>query len=113
MNNEHKLVVDLFPSYIDGLTSSETNLYIEEHLKTCENCKKVLEDMKVKIQEENHTDLNGKKVKYAKKVKRKLKVLGLFIWIILIAVIFLVLDFDRKAIILRSLQSKRKSIFRL
>jgi len=108
MNNEHKLVQDLFPSYIDGLTRLETNKFIDEHIASCEDCKKILENMKSNVQEENHTDLNNKKVKYAKKVSRKLKVLSLLIWIILIIIIVLVLDFDRKAIILRSLQSKRK-----
>jgi len=110
--NEHKLVQDLIPNYIDGLTSLETTQYIEEHLTSCEDCKKILEDMKTKIQDENHTNLNDKKVKYAKKVNRKLRFLKLLIGIILIALIWLVIDFDRKAMILKSLQSKRKSIYR-
>lgn len=107
-NNEHKLVQDLFPSYIDGLTSMETTQYIEEHLESCEECKKVLENMKTKIQDENRTDLKDKKVKYAKKVNRKLRFLSLLIWIVLVVIICLVINFDRKAMILRSLQSKRK-----
>ena len=107
-NNEHKLVQDLFPSYIDGLTSMETTQYIEEHLESCEECKKVLENMKTKIQDENRTDLKDKKVKYAKKVNRKLRFLSLLIWIVLVIIICLVINFDRKAMILRSLQSKRK-----
>ena len=106
--DEHKLVQDLFPSYIDGLTSMETTQYIEEHLESCEECKKVLENMKTKIQDENRTDLKDKKVKYAKKVNRKLRFLSLLIWIVLVVIICLVINFDRKAMILRSLQSKRK-----
>ncbi|MBR2290133.1 MAG: zf-HC2 domain-containing protein [Clostridia bacterium] len=111
--NEHKLVQDLFPSYIDGLTTQETNEYIEEHLETCEECKKILEDMKTKLQEENHTDLNDKKVQYAKKVNKKLKILSLVGWLILIAIVAVVVDFDRKAVILRNLQAMRKSVFGL
>lgn len=109
-NHEHQLVQDLFPSYIDGLTSPETTQYIEEHLTSCQECKNILEEMKTKIQEETHTNLSDKKIQYAKKVNKKLRFLNLLIWIILITVIVLVLDFDRKAIILRNLQSKRKSV---
>lgn len=106
--NEHKLIQDLLPSYIDGLTSEETNNYIEEHISSCKECDKILNEMKSKLQEENHTNLNDSKINYAKKVKRKLNFLGLLIWIFLILIIIIVLDFDRKAIILRNLQSKRK-----
>ncbi|MDD2498630.1 MAG: zf-HC2 domain-containing protein, partial [Desulfitobacteriaceae bacterium] len=30
-----EIIKDLLPSYIDGLTSSESNLQIEEHLNNC------------------------------------------------------------------------------
>lgn len=108
MKNEHKVVQDLFPSYIDGLLALETKEFVEAHISSCEECKKVLEDMKSKIQEENRTSLDNEKIKYAKKVKRKLNFLGLLVWIILIIIIAFTLNFDRKAMILRSLQSKRK-----
>ena len=35
-----KIVQDLLPNYIDGLTNEETNLFIENHLKECSVCKK-------------------------------------------------------------------------
>lgn len=105
-NNNHKIVQDLFPSYIDGLTTSETNEFIEEHIESCEECKKVLNEMKTTLQEENHIDLNDKKIKYAKKISRKLKFLEFLILMILLIIVGLVVDFDRKAIILRDLQSK-------
>lgn len=41
-----EVVRDLFPSYIDELTNEVTNHMIEEHLKECENCRKVLSFMK-------------------------------------------------------------------
>ena len=41
-----ELIQDLFPSYIEGLTSEVSNTMIEEHLAGCEDCKKVLECMK-------------------------------------------------------------------
>lgn len=102
-NNEHKLVQDLFPSYIDGLTTSETNAYIEEHLVNCGKCKKVLEDMKTKIQEENHTDLNDTKVRYAKKVNKRLRILKILILFIIFVIIVFLADFYRKLMILKKL----------
>ncbi len=41
-----EVVQDLFPSYIDGLTSEKTNAVIEEHLAGCEKCSRVLKSMK-------------------------------------------------------------------
>ena len=44
-----KIVQDLLPNYIEKLTDEETNKYIEEHIKECEECKNVLENMKKDI----------------------------------------------------------------
>ena len=41
-----EIVQDLFPSYIEGLTSDKTNTVIEEHLEGCEKCSKVLASMR-------------------------------------------------------------------
>lgn len=41
-----EVVQDLFPSYIEGLTSEKTNAVIEEHLTGCEKCSKVLAAMR-------------------------------------------------------------------
>lgn len=42
----HDIIKDLIPSYIDGMTSEESNRLIEEHVANCPACKKYLEDMK-------------------------------------------------------------------
>ena len=42
---ECKLVQDLLPNYIEKLTSEESNKIIEEHLKECPECRKILENM--------------------------------------------------------------------
>ena len=73
MKKECKIVQDLLPSYVDKLTNEETNQYIEEHLKECKECQKVLENMKSNIEYKEQDD-DRKKVKYFKKYKyRKLK----------------------------------------
>ena len=35
------IVKDLLPGYIDGLTCEETNAEIREHLKGCQDCRRV------------------------------------------------------------------------
>ena len=39
------VVRDLMPSYIDGLTESATNTFIEQHLSECEDCRAVKRSM--------------------------------------------------------------------
>ena len=76
-NKNCKIVQDLLPNYIDKLTNDETNSFIEEHLKECQGCQKILENMKRGL------DLDSKKldenelkyVKYNKKYNKKLKFL--------------------------------------
>ena len=41
-----ELVRDLFPTYIDELTSDVTNEWIEEHVTECEDCRIVLDAMR-------------------------------------------------------------------
>ena len=45
MERKCKLVQDLLPSYIDGVTSEDTKNFVEEHLKECKDCKKYFEEM--------------------------------------------------------------------
>ena len=54
-NEKCSLIKDLLPSYIDELTSEETNKEIENHLNECEECKKVYESMKSNIPGEEGT----------------------------------------------------------
>ena len=41
-----EVVKDLFPSYIDELTSEVTNDLVKEHTAECEECRRTLESMK-------------------------------------------------------------------
>ena len=40
------IIKDLIPLYIDGCCSEESEKMVEEHIKVCDECKKLLEDMK-------------------------------------------------------------------
>ncbi|MBU5676888.1 zf-HC2 domain-containing protein [Alkaliphilus sp. MSJ-5] len=65
-----EIIQDLLPSYIDDLTSSESNLEIEEHLKNCPQCKEIFEQMKAEVKVEN-IEYNKEKIKPFKKLNRK------------------------------------------
>ena len=69
-----KIVQDLLPNYIDKLTNDETNQYIEEHLSKCNECKKIYDKMKQKL-ELNEPEKNSKEVKYINKYNKKLRAL--------------------------------------
>ena len=66
-----EIVKDLLPSYIDGLTSTESNSEIEEHLETCKECKKILDQMKTAVNVEN-AELNKEIIKPFKKLNNRL-----------------------------------------
>ncbi len=78
-----KVVQDLLPNYIDGLTNEETNLFIENHLKECSVCKKTFENMKQELDITKHSR-NSKEVKYLKKFNKKLLILRVLVFILLI-----------------------------
>ena len=87
------------------LTNEETNKYIEEHISTCENCKKALDSM------QNDLDLDHKKVekvevKYLKKYRNKLRIFEIIL--LLIVVIFLG-NIVRKMVILSNLSNKAEN----
>lgn len=78
-----KIIQDLLPNYIEKLTNEETNKYIEEHLKSCNECKKVLQNMnkELKVDDEKRSQ---KEVKYIKKFSNRLKVLKSLVVITLV-----------------------------
>ena len=46
MNTECSIVRDLLPLYAEDMVSDDTKKFIESHLDTCEECRKVLDGMK-------------------------------------------------------------------
>ena len=102
-----KIVQDLLPNYIEKLTNKETNEYIEEHLKQCDECKKMLENMQKDI-EVNTQKRDKREVKYIKKYSNKMRVLKT---IILLILLIFVAATGRKIYIISDLSSKaEKSI---
>ena len=84
--NEKKecvLVRDLLPNYIDKLTSSETNLFIEKHLERCSECKSSYKKMNANINLDEEYE-RPKKVKIFKKINREIKLLQIILFAMLI-----------------------------
>lgn len=65
-----EIVKDLLPSYIDNLTSDESNKEIENHIRMCNECKSELDNMKKDINIET-LEINKKDIKPFKKFNKK------------------------------------------
>lgn len=91
---ECKIVQDLLPSYIEKLTSKDTNEYVEGHLKTCDNCTSVYNDMKAEIKV--NTTSPKAEIDYMKKVRKKMRIAEKLLYIILLLFIIFVLVFWRE-----------------
>lgn len=75
-----EVVQDLFPSYVDGLTSDVSNQAVEQHMKTCESCRKLYSEMREPMNGEGVSEINdGQKadskksseIDYLKKIRKK------------------------------------------
>ncbi len=98
---ECKIVQDLLPNFIEKVTTKETNDYIENHLKTCEECQKIYSSMTENLNAKSTTE--EKEVKYLKKFHKQLKVLKIIILVLLLCFTF---SIYRKTFILYSLSNK-------
>ena len=104
-----KIVKDLLPNYIENLTNEETNKFIEEHLKTCDECKIIYDNMKKDLNVVNTTK-EKKKVKFLKQYRNKLRILEI---IILIIVIAFIVNTGRKMYIITDLNNKAQEYINL
>lgn len=89
-------VQDLFPSYIDGLTSEETKGWIEEHLAECEGCRQVLADMKAGSEAEGPAaQADKKEIDFLKKnrSRNRLAVIGGMLAVLALAAMVLAIRF--------------------
>lgn len=83
------MIKDIMPTYLDELTSRETNEMIEEHLKECEACSKLFADMKEPKTDEMEENKETVEIDFLKKNRKRSKrilkisvliaVVGLFI----------------------------------
>lgn len=90
-----ELIKDILPLYMEQLTSDVTNSQIEEHLKTCEACRSVLESMREPVEESVDTE-EVQEIDFLKRTRQKTRrvilVIGAAI-IALVAVLVIVKEF--------------------
>lgn len=65
-----EIIRDLLPSYIDNLTSDESNIEIKKHLDSCSECKNILDNMSVDFNEET-IQYNKEKIKPLRKLNKQ------------------------------------------
>lgn len=65
-----EIIKDLLPSYVDELTSNESNKEIENHIKTCSKCRAELDSMKQDIHIDE-LEINKKDIQPLKKFNKK------------------------------------------
>lgn len=86
-----EMIRDLFPSYIDKLTSHVTNQMIEEHLMDCSECSHILESMKEPSMEPVDNE-NKKEIDFLKRTRKKIRGIitgSIFAAIAVVAVVLL------------------------
>ena len=73
MKNEIQcnIVSDLLPLYVDGLTSENTNTFIQKHLEECSDCQKEYQTFQIELgSSKNSSDATvTREVNYLKKIK--------------------------------------------
>lgn len=66
-----EIIRDLLPSYVDGLTSEESNQEITAHVAECASCKEILEQMQEEVQAKEEKE--GRKINPFRKFNRRMR----------------------------------------
>lgn len=64
-----EIIRDLFPSYVENLTSKESNYEIDIHLAECRSCQKIINEMKDQSKIKPATYI-PQEINYLKKIKK-------------------------------------------
>ncbi len=94
IKNECEIVKDLIPNYVEDLISKDTREFMENHISSCNNCKKILEEIKKEknTEEKKESKIEKGQIDYLKKYNRKLNILKVVAGI-LIAIILVIWSF--------------------
>ncbi len=87
MKNECDLVKDLLFSYNDNILSNTSKELVEEHLKECSECKKILEEIKQDSNEKKQI----KEIDFLKSIKKNINKKNIIILIVFIFLIIIIL----------------------
>lgn len=96
MKKECEIVKDLFPSYIAGILSEESEKFIQTHINECQECRNLLEKMSEnsensKLESEDKIEYN-----HLKKYRKKMVILKSVLFSIVIVIIAIVAIFITK-----------------
>ena len=93
MKNECDIVKDLLFSYNDGVLSTTSKEFVEEHLKTCESCNNTLKEIKQENSEINQEKEIDALKGVRKKITKKNIIISISLIFLLIIIIFNILIF--------------------
>lgn len=68
---ECDIIKDLMPSYAEEICSAATKEYVEEHIRTCGECRRMLEDYRANVLTEGKLEQRG--IDGLKKIRKKMK----------------------------------------
>ncbi len=102
---ECKIIQDLLPNYIEGLTNEETNKYIEKHLNECIECKNIWENMQKNLDVKTN-EKEKKTIKILKKYNNKMLFFKIIFILFLVIIILLGENVIRKYTILKQIANK-------
>lgn len=66
-----EIIRDLLPSYVDNVLSDTSVQAVEEHIRECEACAKILADMRLPEEAVQDKLRQDREINYLKKVKRR------------------------------------------
>ena len=111
MNNECDIVKDLLFNYEEGILSNTSKEFVENHLKNCDNCKNILDEIK----KQNNDNYNLKEIDFLKKIRKKinkrnilLAITSIFLIIIIVGFLIYLASSMRKILITNDLRNKKK-----
>ena len=84
MKNECGIVYDLLPNYIEHVTNEASNEFIENHISSCENCRRLYNDLSEEI---NSISNQTKEVNFLKKYKRHLNTLKILLILVIVLIV--------------------------
>lgn len=89
IKNECEIIKDLMPNYIEDVISKETKEFVENHIRKCSNCKKILDELqKEKMKENSKDNLNEfSEINYLKKYNTKVNIFKFVAIFLIIAII--------------------------
>ena len=94
-NDECDIIKDLAVPYVENLINSKSKIFVEEHLKNCEDCKKYYRDMSSNILNESQNEKRKEKheLDFLKKIRKNLNILKITLIVILMIVSVIILSF--------------------